>query len=171
MDIQRYLLIGAMALLSWMLLTEWVVFKDNQAQITTASFSTPDTNEQPTQSTVLASDSDIPDLVSIDSSPAVGGYIVLHGTHKPNLRIQKGCRLSLEQGQSPVVAKSSPQHPNMLENTTLELKTGSSLHIERGGRLVLKAGTTLLVQPGANLIKHKGGKLKVHKQAKIVYVR
>lgn len=99
------------------------------------------------------------------------GYIVLHGTHKPNLRIQKGCRLSLEQGQSPVVAKSSPQHPNMLENTTLELKTGSSLHIERGGRLVLKAGTTLLVQPGANLIKHKGGKLKVHKQAKIVYVR
>ena len=71
MDIQRYLLIGAMALLSWMLLTEWVVFKDNQAQITTASFSTPDTNEQPTQSTVLASDSDIPDLVSIDSSPAI----------------------------------------------------------------------------------------------------
>jgi hypothetical protein len=99
------------------------------------------------------------------------GYIVLHGTHKPNLRIQKGCRLSLEQGQSPVVAKSSTQHPNMLENTTLELKPGSSLHIERGGRLVLKAGTTLLVQPGANLIKHKGGKIKVHKQAKIVYVR
>lgn len=70
MDIQRYLLIGAMALLSWMLLTEWVVFKDNQNQINTASFSASDTNDQQPPSAVLASDSDIPDLVDMDSAPS-----------------------------------------------------------------------------------------------------
>ena len=77
MDIQRYLLIGAMALLSWMLLTEWVVFKDNQNQISAASFSVPETNEQQPQSAVLASDSDVPDLVDMDSAPTIGSDAII----------------------------------------------------------------------------------------------
>ena len=67
MDIQRYALIGAIAVLSWMLLTEWVIFKDKateQQAVTTPAFA-------PSESVSLDdSSSDIPSIIdaSDDSS-------------------------------------------------------------------------------------------------------
>ena len=64
MDIQRYALIGAIAVLSWMLLTEWVVFKNELTAETntvqTQMFSAPVTNESDT--------SDLPSI-STDTKP------------------------------------------------------------------------------------------------------
>ena len=59
MDIQRYALIGAIAVLSWMLLTEWVVFKKElSAAATTAQTQTPNM--------IVPNESDTSDLPSIN---------------------------------------------------------------------------------------------------------
>ena len=68
MDIQRYALIGAIAVLSWMLLTEWVVFKDKatEPQAITAPAFAP---SEPVN--VGDSTSDIPSVVEPSSQPAL----------------------------------------------------------------------------------------------------
>lgn len=61
MDIQRYALIGAIAVLSWMLLTEWVIFKNNatEPQAVTTQPLTP-----AAAATIGNSSSDIPSVVA-----------------------------------------------------------------------------------------------------------
>jgi YidC/Oxa1 family membrane protein insertase len=69
MDIQRYALIGAIAVLSWMLLTEWVIFKDKateQQAVMTPAFA-------PSESVSLDdSSSDIPSIIDASDESSLG---------------------------------------------------------------------------------------------------
>lgn len=69
MDIQRYALIGAIAVLSWMLLTEWVIFKDKateQQAVMTPAFA-------PSESVSLDdSSSDIPSIIDAADESSLG---------------------------------------------------------------------------------------------------
>ncbi|WP_438985877.1 membrane protein insertase YidC, partial [Aequoribacter sp.] len=69
MDIQRYALIGAIAVLSWMLLTEWVIFKDKateQQAVMTPAFA-------PSESVSLDdSSSDIPSIIEASNESSLG---------------------------------------------------------------------------------------------------
>ncbi|MGB0187398.1 MAG: membrane protein insertase YidC [Aequoribacter sp.] len=69
MDIQRYALIGAIAVLSWMLLTEWVIFKDKateQQAVMTPAFA-------PSESVSLDnSSSDIPTIIEASNESSLG---------------------------------------------------------------------------------------------------
>lgn len=69
MDIQRYALIGAIAVLSWMLLTEWVIFKDKateQQAVMTPAFA-------PSESVTLDdSSSDIPSIIEASNESSLG---------------------------------------------------------------------------------------------------
>jgi YidC/Oxa1 family membrane protein insertase len=69
MDIQRYALIGAIAVLSWMLLTEWVIFKDKateQQAVMTPAFA-------PSESGSLDdSSSDIPSIIDASDESSLG---------------------------------------------------------------------------------------------------
>ncbi len=66
MDFQRYLLIGASAALSFMLLTEWVQFKDDKkAEATAAAY-----QQQTTQpiATTTADTGDVPNLAAVNNA-------------------------------------------------------------------------------------------------------
>ena len=69
MDIQRYALIGAIAVLSWMLLTEWVIFKDKateQQAVMTPAYA-------PSESVTLDdSSSDIPSIIEASNESSLG---------------------------------------------------------------------------------------------------
>lgn len=69
MDIQRYALIGAIAVLSWMLLTEWVIFKDKATEpqaVMTPAFA-------PSESVSLDdSSSDIPSIIDASDESSLG---------------------------------------------------------------------------------------------------
>ena len=69
MDIQRYALIGAIAVLSWMLLTEWVIFKDKateQQAVITPAFA-------PSESVSLDDiSSDIPSIIDASDESSLG---------------------------------------------------------------------------------------------------
>ncbi len=69
MDIQRYALIGAIAVLSWMLLTEWVIFKDKateQQAVMTPAYA-------PSESVTLDdSSSDIPSIIEASDESSLG---------------------------------------------------------------------------------------------------
>jgi hypothetical protein len=98
------------------------------------------------------------------------GHIVLHGETQPKLRLKKGCRLRLENGESPVLAKARGNPPSLLQPTVFELRPGSSLILEKGSKLFLGPGTELRLHPGSSIVK-RGGKMRVHKKAKWGYVR
>lgn len=67
MDIQRYALIGAIAVLSWMLLTEWVIFKDKatEQQAIMAPLV-----EAPGSATIGDLSSDIPRVIDAANEPS-----------------------------------------------------------------------------------------------------
>jgi YidC/Oxa1 family membrane protein insertase len=75
MDLQRSLLIGAIAVLSFMLLTEWVAFKDEKTAVTSSSRIMSNSQGQavnqdfPDTVPALESGDDIPELVTPESSP------------------------------------------------------------------------------------------------------
>jgi YidC/Oxa1 family membrane protein insertase len=74
MDLQRSLLIGAIAVLSFMLLTEWVAFKDEKSAVTSSriisNFQGQTVNSDTPDATPIAeSGEDIPEIIDQDSSP------------------------------------------------------------------------------------------------------
>ena len=94
MDIQRTLLIGAIMLLSFMLLTEWVNFRDvkddvvlTETRLTATSGVQGDTNDANGLATELPGDSDVPAALpdiqpissnatnSVEDIPAVGASV------------------------------------------------------------------------------------------------
>mgnify|MGYP000370323613 CR=1 FL=1 len=68
MDLQRSLLIGAIAVLSFMLLTEWVAFKDEKTAAAETKSSRLITNE----ASPAATPADMPDLPTGDSQQKRG---------------------------------------------------------------------------------------------------
>jgi len=68
MDIQRYALIGAIAVLSWMLLTEWVIFKDKAAEPQASMAQTP---AQLRVATISDTTSDVPSVLESSGEPSL----------------------------------------------------------------------------------------------------
>ena len=102
MDLQRSLLIGAIAVLSFMLLTEWVAFKDDKAAIETAQatrlIANTDSNTaelpQVSEPTLFATDDDVPstpELIEAEAPPQItqknSGRIILVRTDSLQLAI------------------------------------------------------------------------------------
>ncbi|MEH6589358.1 MAG: membrane protein insertase YidC [Halioglobus sp.] len=74
MDLQRSLLIGAIAVLSFMLLTEWVAFKDEKTTVTSSrlisnSQGQTSNNQTPDAVPAFESEDDIPEIISQESKP------------------------------------------------------------------------------------------------------
>ena len=102
MDLQRSLLIGAIAVLSFMLLTEWVAFKDDKAAIETAQatrlIANTDSNTaelpQVSEPALFATDDDVPstpELIEAEAPPQItqknSGRIILVRTDSLQLAI------------------------------------------------------------------------------------
>ena len=124
MDLQRSLLIGAIAVLSFMLLTEWVAFKDeksaSQAQQTTRLISNidePNTSEMPAVPQAVEETTGVDDLPSM---PQAENPVAQDATANDSGRIIQvrtdSLQLAIDLKGGDIVELALPRHLEQLDN-------------------------------------------------------
>ncbi len=87
-DIQRYLLLAAIAVLSFMLLTEWVHFRQKQTELAAQSAAAPAVDEVPANTPTATTNSEMPVLAAAPTtSPVAGSRLITVRTDVLELKI------------------------------------------------------------------------------------
>ena len=122
MDLQRSLLIGAIAVLSFMLLTEWVAFKDEKTQAqevqTTRLIANGDTQPaelpQLTESTAAGTDEDLPAVPQAESASEVP--VTSQSSKRIVLVRTDSLQLAIDLQGGDIVELALPRHLEQIDN-------------------------------------------------------